>query len=269
MEEPQHLWVVLRTCDRVSLSSDRIVPKPDCVAHCLKSLVTTLKQNSVMPWTLKIIDDASSQETRDVIARTADMADITWLEPREDQALNSRQRSRYSVARAYEYIYSLPQQDLVYIVEDDYLHYHNSLEIMLLAWKHFSSWFTDKHIGIYPQDFQQLHASPFNEFNDTYVRPCITMIGPDRYYRTTWYTQETFLLQASVFHEYRQGFDSLLTIGDDTSLWEGNTISNVWQQPNVMMLMPMPTIALHVSQSRDIPFYCRDLDRLWQDNQPS
>lgn len=269
MNMPQHLWVVLRTCDRVSLSSDRIVDKPSCVTHCLKSLVTSLTNNTVLPWSLKIIDDCSSTETRDHISRLASMADITWLEPRQDQDLNTRQRSRYSVAQAYDWIYQRPHHDLIYIVEDDYLHYPNSIDIMLRAWQFFSAWIVGKDIGIYPQDFQQLHASPFNNFNDTYVRPCVTMIGPDRYYRTTWYSQETFLLQASVFHKYRAGFDSLLTIGDDPGLWEGNTISEVWQHPEVSMLMPMPTIALHVSQQRDIPFYCGDFDDLWQKNQPS
>ena len=265
---PQHLWVVLRTCDRVSLSSDRIVPKADCVVRCLQSLITSLKEVSAVPWSLKIIDDCSSDHTREYIQKIAPMADITWLEPRNDD-LNTRQRSRFSVARAYEYIYQRPQHDLIYVVEDDYLHYHNSVGIMLTAWRYFNDWFQGRAVGIFPQDFQQLHASPHHEFNDTYVRACNTMIGPDRYYRTTWYTQETFLLQAKTFHEHRAGFDSLLTIGNDPGLWEGNTISTVWQHPNVSMLMPMPTIAIHVSQKRDIPFYCGDFDRLWQDNAPS
>lgn len=269
MPSPQHLWVVLRTCDRVSLSSDRIVAKDQCIARCLNSLVQSLDNNTTMPWTLKIIDDASSDATRDTIAKIAPMADVTWLEARDDQHLNARQRSRYSVAQAYDYIYQRPTEDLVYVVEDDYLHYPNSIDVMLQAWFYFTSWMSMKSVGIYPQDFQQLHASPYHKFNSTYVKACNTLIGPDRYYRTTWYTQETFLLPAWTFHDHREDFDSLLTIGDHPGLWEGNTISRVWEQPDVVMLMPMPTIAIHVSQREDIPFYCGDFEKLWHDNQVS
>ena len=263
---PQRLHVVLRTCDKASISTDRIVPKPDCVRRCFRSLTSNLKNINHVSWTLTVFDDGSSVQTLDYMRKVAPMADIRHVHQSDSIETNVKKKSRLSVAAAYQHIWSLPHDDLVYVVEDDYLHYPNSLQIMLDAWLFFSSWLTDKHIGIFPQDFQQLHASPHHLFNDTYTRPCMTLIGPDRYYRTTWYTHETFLLQTNTFHQYRMYFDQLLTRGQDSTTWEGNTISQVWQEPDVCMLMPMPTIAIHVSQARDIPFYCNDFAALWQAN---
>lgn len=267
---PQHLHVILRTCDRASISSDRIKPKDDCVVACTNSLITSLENSDILPWTITVIDDQSSQQTRDALVKIAPMAKFDWLSSRDDEHLSVKKRSRFSVAKAYDYIYNLPADDLVYIVEDDYLHYPNSMELMINAWLYFSEWNGPAgHIGIYPQDFPQLHGSPYHQYNHGYVAPCATFIGPDRYYRSTWYTQETFMLRASVFAKYREEFDTLLTIGDDDHIWEGNTISAVWEKPDVMMLMPMPTMCLHVSQQKDIPFYCGDFEQLWQKNIPS
>jgi hypothetical protein len=267
--EPKKLHVVLRTCDKVSLVNDRIVPKFDCIKHCLTSLVKSLSNNQVLDWQLYIIDDRSSQATREEIQKIAPMAEFIWLPERDDEHLPARLKSRYSVSVEYDLIYKLPTEDLIYVVEDDYLHYPDSISIMLNAWGFFSSTLKGKDVGIFPQDFQQLHASPKHDFNVTYCStPCYTLIGPDRYYRTTWYTHESFLLQGHVFHKFKDHFDSLLEIGKEDDFWEGNTISKVWTDPSVVMLMPMPTIAIHVSAEKDIPFYVsRDsFFELWEQN---
>ena len=53
---------------------------------------------------------------------------------RDEEGLNVKQKSRYSVQVAYEYIHKLPDNELVYIVEDDYLHYEDSISKMVEAW---------------------------------------------------------------------------------------------------------------------------------------
>ena len=260
------LHIVLRTCDKVSLQNNRIVPKDECVLRCLKSIVNSL-QTFTKPYTLHIIDDRSTSDTIAKMQNIAPNAKYTLLGERDETGLNNKQKSRYSVKVAYDYIYSLPDTDLVYIVEDDYLHYPDSFTKMIEAHEYFTQYVAGKNIGIFPQDFTELYPHPQNKFNDTYVKPCIVIPGPDRYYRTTWFTHESFLIPVSVIKKYRKQFDRLLDIGSNEHDWEGSTISTVWESPDVMMLMPiMKTHCIHVSKKEDIPFYNTDFEVLWEQN---
>lgn len=261
------LHIVLRTCDKVSLASDRIVPKNECVLRCLKSLITSLETFIKLPHTLHIIDDRSTEETIQKIKEIAPNAKHTFLGDRDESGLNNKQKSRYSVKIAYDYIYTLPETDLVYIVEDDYLHYPNSITEMIESYEYFTNYVVGKSIGIFPQDFTELYPHRQNKFNDTYVKPCIVLPGPDRYYRTTWFTHETFMVPMKVVLKYKKHFERLLDIGSNEGDWEGSTISNVWEKPDVMMLMPiMKTHCIHVSKKEDIPFFNKDFETLWEAN---
>lgn len=263
------LHVVVRTCDNNSLVNNRIVPKNECIFRCLKSLVDSLANQNAIEYTLHIIDDRSSEETLNKIKTIAHNAIITSLPERDDSSLNGKQKSRHSVKVAYEYIHTLPDDDLVYIVEDDYLHYPETIQVMIDAWSYFNEFFGGISVGIFPQDFPQLYPHPRNPHNETYVKPCFVIPGPDRYYRTTWYTHESFMVPVSVIKKYKENFDSLLTIGNDPALWEGNTISTVWAQDDVKMLMPMRALAIHVSSEDDIPFFNNDFGVLWLRNNVS
>jgi hypothetical protein len=258
------LHVVIRTCDRVSLQHNRIVPKDECIFGCLTSLVNSLELSGI-PNTLHIIDDFSSETTRDKIKKIAPNATFCFLPEQNQEGLNNKQKSRHSVKVAYDYIFTLPETDLVYIVEDDYLHYANSIQTMIDAYKFFTE-FLQKSIGIFPQSFPELYGHPSHNFNKTYLSPCYMFAGPDRYYRTTWFTHESFLVPVSVVLKYKEFFLQLLDIGTIDGYWEGNTISNVWNKPDVMMLMPIETLAIHVSKKEDLPFFNNDFETLWEQN---
>lgn len=258
------LNVVLRTCDRVSLQEDRMVSKEECIKRCFRSLVTSL-QRSGADFKLHVIDDASSLETRFALTEIAPRASYDWLPERDQSGLNNKQKSRHSVKVAYDYIDTLPADELVYIVEDDHLHFPDTIALMLDAWTYFSQYLDGVHVGIWPQDFRQMYAHPSNQFNDTYVTPCHVFPGPDRYYRTVWYTHEAFMVPVQVIRQYRDIFAELLKIGGEPHIWEGNTINQVWAKPDVAMLMPLGTLILHLGSDHDISFYS-DWRDLWERN---
>lgn len=265
----QKVNVVLRTCDKASLASNRIVPKDECVKRCYKSLVTSLT-NYGNSFSLHVIDDDSSAETKEFLHTYFPEATIhdVIVDPAV-QFKDVKQKSRYSLKIALDYISELPDDELVYLVEDDYLHYPNSIETMINARSYLENISVDISIGIFPQDFNQLYYHPQNPFNETYVYPCIVLPGPDRYYRSTWFTHESFLIPVSLFKKYKEQFYTLLDIGTLEGYWEGNTISKVWQQPEVKMMMPMKTLAIHLGEAKDISFYVNDLEELWEQNKIS
>lgn len=256
------LNVILRTCDRVSIQTDRIFPKDQIIQRCLRSLVDSLRLSG-HEWSLHVIDDCSSEDTRTAIQLIAPEASFNLLPERDQSDLSGIQKSRYSVGVAYDYIDTLPHDELIYIVEDDYLHYPHAIANMIQAYVWFTVINPTVTIGIFPQDFNQMYFHPDHVCNHCYPGPCTVLPGPDRYWRTTWYTHESFMVPNSLIQANREHFQNLLRIGFEEGWWEGNTISSVWMQSTVEMLMPLGTLAVHLGAPRDISFYCNDWQQLW------
>lgn len=259
------LNIVLRTCDKKSIQGDRVVPKDKCIYSCVNSLIDSIDK-SKLDINIHIIDDNSSEDTKNKLKNIASNATFDFLEPRDEENLNPKQKSRYSVKVQYDYIKKLPDEDLVYLVEDDYLHYPDSIFKMVESWEYFSQLFPRNIIGIFPQDFNQMYYHPQNMFNDTYVDKCMVLPGPDRYYRTTWFTHESFMVPVELIKKYNEEFDKLSTIGSVNGNWEGNTISNVWQKSEVIMLMPLGTLATHLGCHKDISFFVKDWEEIYKNN---
>lgn len=262
------IHVVLRTCDKVSLESSRIVNKKECILRCLNSVINALKH--INKKHLHIIDDNSSDMFRNLISLLIEPYDFittNFLSYEPKEFVDNRQKTRHSVKIAYEYIYNLPNNELVYIVEDDYLHFPTAIEEMIDTWKYLTQ-ITKVDVGIFPQDFNQLYYHPNHKFNDTYFKPCLIVPCKNRYYRTTWYTHESFMIESQIFKKYKHHFDSLLLIGSDPAFWEGNTISNVWLDTSFKMFMPIGPLAIHMSNKNDIPFFVskNTVIELWEQN---
>ena len=265
--------VVLRTCDKASLQSNRIVSKRECVLRCFNSLLKNLRK--VDDVHLHVIDDNSSQTLRYKMQRLAEddtFVSFNFVDGNPYAGADDpRKVSRHSVKIAYDYIYNLPEDELVYIVEDDYLHHEHAILNYVSTWNYLNSITPEGiDVGIFTQCFPQLFYRPGSSpsLNETYLRPCDIIPTPDGYYRTTWYTHESFMIQSKVFKKYKDKFDEILKIGDDPAYWEGNTFCSVWNQPDFRMFMPLYPHVMHMSAADDVPFYSTrdDILKLWEDN---
>jgi len=263
------LNVVMRTCDKHSLQSKRIVNKKECIIRCLNSILNNLE--SIENKSLYIVDDNSTEDFREILkdlSKNKNYISIKYLEPRDDSELTPRKKTRFSLSKSLEHIYELPNDELVYIVEDDYLHFLDSIKEMIDVWFYLKE-ITGADVGIFPQDFNQLYYHPSFPYNHDYVKPCMVVPTPKRYYRTTWYSQESFLIQSDIFKKYKEHFDALLEIGDINGYnWEGNTISNIWNRNDFNMFMPIGSLIIHMSNEYDMPFLIdrKTIVKLWKDN---
>jgi len=265
--------IVLRTCDKASLQSSRIVNKRECVLRCFNSLLKNIR--NIENCHLHVIDDNSSETLRYKMQRLAEgdsFVSFHFIDgnPFLDSS-NPKKISRHSVKIAYDYIYNLPDDDLVYIVEDDYLHYDDALLKYISTWNYLNSITpSDINVGIFTQCFPQLFYLPGSSpsLNEVYLKSCDIIPTPDGYYRTTWYTHESFMIESKVFKKYKDKFDEILKIGDDVAYWEGNTFCSVWNQPDFRMFMPLYPHVMHMSTADDVPFYSTrdDILKLWEDN---
>jgi len=296
------LHIITRTCDKASIQSKRIVNKTECALRCVNSVLKNMENLDDVDY--HIIDDRSSEYFRDSLTKICEESKqkvtFDFLGDRDVEGQNPHIQSRFSVKVAYDYIYNLPDEDFVYIVDDDHLHYPDAIKRMLVTWNYLNHlvnvvdprnqyrkklWNdglsdeetdfkvlqfneeTDKDIGIFPQCFVQMFPFASNPTLDFYVRPCTVVPTPTGYYQTTWYTHETFLLKAKVFKKHKETFDKLQVTGTPAAGWEGDTISELWQE-HVRMFMPLDPYVMHMSVSRDLPFTWRPEHaiKLWEDN---
>ena len=296
------LHIITRTCDKASIQSKRIVNKTECALRCVNSVLKNMENIDDVDY--HIIDDRSSEYFRDSITKICEESKqkvtFDFLGDRDTEGQDSHTQSRFSVKVAYDYIYNLPDEDFVYIVDDDHLHLPNAIPVMLHTWKYLDYMVNDIHprdqyrkklwgegvsdeetdlkveqfnertdndIGIFPQCFVQMFPYKSNKTLDFYVRPSIVLPTPTGYYRTTWYTHETFMLKAKVFKKHKETFDRLQVTGTAAAGWEGDTISELWEK-HVRMFMPLDPYVMHMSVSRDLPFTWRPEHamQLWEDN---
>lgn len=263
------LNVVLRTCSRQldhhgSLQDgQRIVNRTECVIRCLNSVLKNIRKlNDVH---LHIIDDNSTQYLKHILkelTKNDNFVSFNFLEQSDIP--------RNSVRVLYDYIYTLPEENLVYVLEDDYLHEDDAFEKLLTAWNYLNSITSPQiDVGIFPQCFVQLFPFPGNDMADFYDRGCTVVPTPVGFYRTTWYTNETYIVRSEVFKKYKDIFDLLQTTSLDSSLWEGNTISKIWTRDDFKMFMPLNPSVVHMSLAKDKPFYWSNqkLINLWEQNQ--
>lgn len=266
-----NIHIITRTCDRSSIQSNRIVNKTECTLRCVHSVLRNMQNLRNVHY--HIIDDMSSDYLRrsmvDLCVSYKQNISFNFLGPRETGGQNPHQASRHSVKVAYDYIYTLPDDDFVYIVDDDHLHQDNAISTMISAWEYLNQVTPEEiDVGIFPQCFVQLFPYLGNNYAHTYVRPCHVIPTPVGFYRTTWYTHETFMIKSKVFKKYKDIFDTLVTTGSDPAIWEGNTISNVWERDDFVMFMPLYPSVMHMSVSQDKPFYWskQDVINLWETN---
>ena len=303
------LHIITRTCDKGSIQSTighgRIVNKTECALRCVNSVLKNMENLDDVDY--HIIDDRSSEYFRDSLTKICKESNqkvtLDFLGERDIEGQDPHTQSRFSVKVAYDYIYSLPDEDFVYIVDDDHLHYPDAIKKMLFTWQYLDYlvnvvdprqqyikklWKdglsdkecmlqveqfegrTDNDVGIFPQCFVQMFPYSSNKTLDFYVRPCIVLPTPTGYYRTTWYTHETFMLKAKVFKKHKETFDRLQVTGTPAAGWEGDTISELWEK-HVRMFMPLDPYVMHMSVSRDLPFTWRPEHamQLWEDNKTS
>jgi hypothetical protein len=265
------LNIVLRTCSKSSLQDNRIYDKKSTIKACFNSLINSIS-NIQIDYKLYVIDDNSDDDIRSfLLSYKNNNIDYCFINDKPEKYLqNPKLKSRYSVKIAYDYIRTLNPDDLVLILEDDYLFYPNSLNKLIEDYDHFTKMLPDQNIGIFPQDFNQLYYDPINNpFNETYVNPCYIFPGTDRYYRTTTYTHESFMVSVKLIHDNYDDFLTILTIGENDYNWEMNTFCSVWRKDDVKMLMPINTLCVHLGALRDISYFINDWQELFNQNLPN
>jgi glycosyltransferase involved in cell wall biosynthesis len=248
------LDIILRTCDHTEVHPERgprIIDcdKPTLIKKCLVSLLISIDNAKHLDdIRLTVVDDHSSEDTIKYIKEKIESYKIQYEFIRcEVPGFN------YSAVKQFEVCKDKGEQ-WVYCVEDDYLHFPNSIEQFIKTSRHLES-VTGYYVAIRPDDDLFTYASNSQHSR----RPSIILLGEDRHWRTLYTSHNTIFTHVSVFEEYWELFLSLGKFFKKIPINEDKTINMIWE--NIPLFSPIPTLVVHISQNNPPPFV--DYQTLW------
>ena len=266
------LNVIFRFCTKVKIlnqNKERIFAK-EKYEYTLRSLNSILKSIQIAKDNFKYIDikitaiDVGSEEIyvekiRDMIKNYNINFEYIKLEINElkdfvDQNTSEDQKSMMSNVYKSLEVGKIGNYDLLYFVEDDYIHEKDCLNEMLFTYEKFASLIKDELI-LCPSDFPYL----YNKFDPTQI-----ILGNKRHWRVVEETLVTFLTSKKLLLKHWDTFISMSQINHDPF---EKPLHEIYLKQ--YCLSPIPSLAMHCTNINSIyglsPFM--EWKRLWDENE--
>ncbi len=254
------LDIILRTCDRTNVHVDWRqrycnLAKQEIVIGCTRSLVNSIKNTRNCFIKLTVLDDHSSQETIDQIKTIIQEVNGEFVALAE-QGYNYSAHQQWLLCKN-------SNSNLVYSVEDDYLHVPTAIQEMIESYELFSERLKRSDIVLYPFD----EPSEYNPPN----RTDFIVHGSNRHWRTGVFTTNVLFTIPEIFKANWELFEVLALkyngdyLNPRTEHYEeNNTIWKIWQNNQAIRFNPIPSLALHLQfdQQKD-PFI--DWKKWWDE----
>ena len=149
---------------------------------------------------------------------------------------------------------SLNSDDLIYFVEDDYIHKINSIEEMIYTYEKFSS-LINNELFLCPTDYPYLYINP----NKTNV-----LFGNKSHWRRVDQTLCTFLTSKKMIEKY---FDNLKLMTTIEHVPFEKPLHDIFS--NEYCFSPIPSLAIHFTNINSIYGISpnENLNKLWSENE--
>ena len=239
-------------------------PKIEYSYRSIKSLIKSINfcQNKHPKVKIKtfIIDDNSKDQNLDRIKELIKGKNIELIPLNHDdyKDLIKEQKSKETFSNLASLMKSFKlgqdqSEDLIFFVEDDYLHFEPMLEEMVASYERIASQL-NKDIFICPSDYPYLYMS--NEKTNV-------LIGNKRHWRTVNKTLCTFMTSKYLLNKYWENFEK--TCLDRNEPFE-KYINEIYEKE--ICLSPLKSLSLHMTNINSsyglAPFI--DYKKLWDEN---
>lgn len=253
------IHIVLRTHDGKNIHGDRPryidIPKKDLILGCVSSLINSsnlVKDHQIY---FTILDDHSTSEFLNSLKNIFKFSNHFWeIISLSEKGFNHSGYIQFKTCRD-------SNADLVYSVEDDYLHCSSAILEMIESYEYLRSFYhLKKELCIYPFDNKE-------DYEYGYTIPARVFRTPQRHWKEGIWTTFTMMTTPKVFRDHWNTFEKLalkykpFAPGEDpnTLVDEGNTISNIWKN-NVIRVNPIPSLALHIQFEKQRDPHINHLD---------
>ena len=258
------LSVYLRTCSKVNLwnqNKKRIFECPKS-EYSIRSLLSILKSLSYAKKNLEnvnleliIIDDNSDKDFLEVLNSIIKKFDIksSLLNLNKNEFKNITRDSNFaSILKSYNHAKE-SAEDLIYFVEDDYIHEEIAIQEMLLTFERISSQIK-KEIIIFPVDYPFLYA----QNTPTYI-----FLGNNKHWRKTDQSLATLLVSKEMLINYWNNFYEFATVVTDPA---ERPLHKIYE--NEPCFSPIPSLALHCTNINSIYGLSPNINwkRIWEEN---
>ncbi len=239
-------------------------PKIEYSYRSVKSLIKSINfcQNKYPRLKIKtvIIDDNSKDEKLDQIKKLIDNKNIDIISLNHDnyQTIIQKQKSKETFSNLASLLNSFEigkkeGEDLIFFVEDDYLHFEPMLEEMVASYERISSQIK-REIFMCPSDYPYLYMN--NEKTNI-------LIGNKRHWRTIDKTLCTFMTSKSLLNYYWENFQK--TCLDRHDPFE-KYLNEIYKKE--LCISPIKSLSLHMTNINSsyglAPFI--DYKKLWDEN---
>ena len=243
------LEVVLRIHDSQNIHGNKPryidIPKKQLIIGCLSSLINSTNFITNVDISFIILNDHCTEDCISKVHKIFSYSKHSY------QLINLEVPGfRHSGLKQFEYCKN-SSADLVYSVEDDYLHCDKAIQEMILTYQYLKSYYSlQKELCLFPFDNPEDY-----EPQDLY--PGRVFRTPVRHWREGIWTTFTMMTTPKVFQDHWETFEKLASKytpwnGVDSIeelVHEGNTISDIWEN-HVIRVNPIPSLALHVQFER-------------------
>ena len=242
------LEIILRIHDGQNIHGDKPryidIPKKDLILGCLTSLINSANVVTNAEISFVVLNDHC---TYDCISK---VHKIFSHSKHPYQLIDLEVKGfHHSGLKQFEYCKN-STADLVYSVEDDYLHSPSALFEMLSEYDYVSSKYNlPQPLCIFPWDQPE-------DYEPRHNTPELIMRGQYRHWKTGWGTTYTMMTSPKVFHNHWNLFEKLATEykewdgtgNKNDTIHEGNTISYIWSK-HIIRINPIPSLVLHMQSS--------------------
>lgn len=240
------LDIILRTCSRKEAQvhgGDRLHSKEDILLRCLRSLKQSIEVEKKHQIKLTIIDDHSSLEIVKILKDNADV-----FIPLEWTGNSASLHSVYNYAKS-----NCP--NLIYFVEDDYLHERSAINEML-GFYYKALYNLNKEVALFPMDCN-------DRYKESSLYPSFIVNGEKRYWRTIKHTTGTNFISINLLVKFFSVFKKFANYDIDPTVDEDSTINKIWGiEEGAICFSPIPTLAYHLQDEKSLPLYS-DYRNLW------
>jgi len=241
-------------------------PKIQYSLRALKSLIKSVNFSKTKYPNIKfktiIVDDKSNEENLNKLKKLIDESDldisITSLNHDKYKDIIKQQKNNQTFSNLASLLQSFELgkeygEDLVFFVEDDYLHFEPMMEEMIASYERIASQ-VNRDIFMCPADYPYLYMN--NEKTNI-------LIGNKRHWRTINQTLCTFLTTKSILDKYWDNFYN--TCLDRNDPFEKH-LNEIYTKE--FCISPLKSLSLHLTNVNSSyglsPFI--DYKKLWEEN---
>ena len=273
------LNIIIKTCTSVQLVSQnkkRIFEKEksEYTFRTIKSLFKSSNELKKMFKDIKIkftiLDIGSTQSDLDKMLSIAnseghnvktelisvekdnEISKLKTIDRNNPKIQNNMASTMLTIKESFNYAKKC--EDLIYFVEDDYLHKLDSLTEMVMTFEKFSSIFNED-VFLIPTDYPYLYKKAENS---------IILIGDKYHWRSVDESLLTFMTSKKIVEKY---FDQLMDMSINESEPFEKNLHEIYKKQKCFS--PMPSLSMHCSNINSVFGISPNIDvvKLWNDNE--